>query len=115
MNVVLYTDSMEAITILDVPVDFATGRSFDVFRVAVTRPVSFKWDVSFADLESMNYDVVTIRLEWLQRNGKRHPLFITDDDELALLLRSSTLPGQRRAFHDAFERGFIEGLAVAMR
>lgn len=115
MNIVLYTDDMEAVTVIDVPRIFAKAEPpfKNSFVVAVHEP--FRGIASNEPLELRLMRTVTIRIEWFQRKGQYHPFFFINNEEWALELRSSRLPGQHKEYHREFERGFINGIMAAMR
>ena len=97
MNVVLYTENFEPITILDLPVWLLEQlEKQGAVRVAVLRPLQFKdYDSSIAVGSVEGNQVVTIyceRLRW--KDGTVKPVLVTYDEELALMLRPEWLPGQ---------------------
>ena len=120
MNVVLYTNDFEPITILHLPSWLLEQleRQGSV-RVAVLRPVQF------GDLENKvpvgsveGPEVVTIyceRLRW--KDGTTKPILITYDEELALSLRPDWLPGQRATVqsYKKIVRHLTEQLVRVMR
>ena len=97
MNVVLYTQDFEPITVLDLPhwLLEQLERQGSV-RVAVLRPVQYaRLDASIPVGSVEGPQVVTIyceRLRW--RDGTLKPILVTHDEELALTLRPHWLPGQ---------------------
>ena len=114
MRVVLYAEDMEAITVLDMPDVVASyleryGRA----RIPVLKPFSMSTP-QYTDRTIPMPRAVEITAECFLRNGVKHMMLFTRDDEAALLLRSELLPGQRRdAQEDArrhFARGFLGGL-----
>lgn len=115
MNVVLYTNDFEPITIIDLPLWLLEQleRQGSV-RVAVRQPV--KVSPSSEDFELP--PIVTIHCEKLRwRDGTVKPILITDDEELALRLRPTWLPGQRstvQGYQKAI-RHLTEQLVKAMR
>lgn len=117
MQVVLYTQDFEPITILNLPLWLLEQleRQGSV-RVAVLRAPKV-----MPPTEPVNFEppeVVTIyceRLRW--KDGTVKPVLVTNDDELALTLRPDWLPGQRQAingYHKAI-RTLTENLIRAMR
>jgi hypothetical protein len=97
MNVVLYTQDFEAITVLDLPVWLLEQlEKRGSVRVAVLRPVQFapvNTSVPVGSVEGP--EVVTIYCEKLRwRDGTLKTILITHDEELALALRPHWLPGQ---------------------
>lgn len=111
MQVVLYTDDMEAITVIDLPQWFLERlHDGQVMRVAVEDSAPPTWPSADAVVPVCKFYAVSIWAERFVRNGGSTWLLFTRDEELALLLRSSVLPGQRRDYQDEFKRGFIKGL-----
>jgi hypothetical protein len=97
MNVVLYTQDFEAITVLDLPVWLLEQleRQGSV-RVAVMRPVQFAASEPVAVGSVEGPQVVTIYCEKLRwRDGSLKTILVTHDEELALTLRPHWLPGQQ--------------------
>jgi hypothetical protein len=97
MNVVLYTQEFEPITVLDLPhwLLEQLERQGSV-RVAVLRPVQFaQLDTQVPVGSVEGPQVVTIYCEKLRwRDGSLKPILVTNDEELALTLRPHWLPGQ---------------------
>lgn len=118
MNVVLYTNDFEPITVLDLPQWLLEQLERQgAVRVAVMRPVQFMGaKVAVGSVEGPQ--VVTIyceRLRW--KDGTVKPILITDDEELALTLKPEWLPGQRQrvqSYQQAI-RGLTDSLVRAMR
>jgi hypothetical protein len=97
MNVVLYTQDFEAITVLDLPVWLLEQLERQgAVRVAVMRPVQFaQLDNSVPVGSVEGPQVVTIYCEKLRwRDGSLKTILVTHDEELALALRPCWLPGQ---------------------
>jgi hypothetical protein len=97
MNVVLYTQDFEAITVLDLPVWLLEQLERQgAVRVAVMRPVQFaQLDNSVPVGSVEGPQVVTIYCEKLRwRDGSLKTILVTNDEELALALRPCWLPGQ---------------------
>lgn len=113
MNIVLYADDMEPITVIRAPfsakqIDLMGGR----FRVAVYPPVTIA--ASPADWDECSILTVEIWIERFVRKGVTHLLFFTHDEEAVLLLRSEPLPGQRKEFQEDYQRGFAAGFIAAL-
>lgn len=120
MNVVLYTNDFEPITVLDLPLWLLEQLERQgAVRVAVMRPVQFgAVDASVPVGSVEGPQVVTIcceRLRW--KDGTVKPVLVTDDEELALTLKPEWLPGQRQRVqsYQAAIRTLTEGLVRAMR
>jgi hypothetical protein len=97
MNVVLYTNDFEPITVLDLPQWLLEQleRQGSV-RVAVLRPVQFApLDATIPVGSVEGPQTVTIYCEKLRwRDGSLKPILVTNDEELALILKPHWLPGQ---------------------
>lgn len=98
MNVVLYTQDFEPITVLDLPQWLLEQLERQgAVRVGVFRPVQFGAGDGVPVGSVEGPDVVTIyceRLHW--KDGTVKPILVTDDEELALTLKPEWLPGQRQ-------------------
>jgi hypothetical protein len=118
MNVVIYTEDFEPITVIDLPVWLLEQMErVGAVRVAVMQPPKFVSNTeTIADYEQPQ--VVTIyceRLRW--KDGTTKPVLITYDEELAMTLRPEWLPGQRQAVNSYKQviRGLTDQLVRAMR
>jgi hypothetical protein len=117
MNVVLYTNDFEPITVLDLPVWLLDRlEEQGSVRVAVRKPPRTVLQNEPVDFEPP--EVVTIyceRLRW--KDGSVKPVLVTDDDTLALTLRPEWLPGQLNAVQSYRKaiRHLTENLVRAMR
>ena len=96
MNIVLYTHDFEPITVVDLPMWLleALEREGSV-KVAVKRPITpdFVEKVAVGSVEGP--ETVTIqakRLRW--HDGSVKPIYVTNDEVLALTLKPEWLPGQ---------------------
>lgn len=118
MNVVLYTQDFEPITVLDLPQWLLEQLERQgAVRVAVMRPLQIN-DVSVAVGSVEGPQVVTIyceRLRW--KDGTVKPVLVTDDEELALSLKPEWLPGQlqRVQSYQQAIRVLTDSLVKAMR
>jgi hypothetical protein len=97
VNIILYTHDFEPITVVDLPhwLLEAVEREGAV-KVAVKRPITpdFIEQVAVGSVEGP--ETVTIqarRLQW--SDGTVKPIYITNDEVLALTLKPEWLPGQR--------------------
>lgn len=117
MNVVLYTQDFEPITVLDLPQWLLEQMERQgAVRVAVQQPVRVTAPEGPPAFEPP--EVVTIyceRLRW--KDGTVKPVLITPDEALALTLRPDWLPGQRQAVNSykTVIRGLTDQLVRAMR
>jgi hypothetical protein len=120
MNVVIYTEDFEPITVIDLPVWLLEQlEKQGAVRVAVMKPVGVEVTNNKIPVGSVEGDhIVTIyceRLRW--RDGTIKSILITRDEELALALKPEWLPGQKQAVHSykAVIRALSDQLAKAMR
>jgi hypothetical protein len=97
VNIILYTHDFEPITVVDLPhwLLEAVEREGAV-KVAVKRPITpdFIEKVAVGSVEGP--ETVTIqarRLRW--PDGTVKPIYVTNDEVLALTLKPEWLPGQR--------------------
>jgi len=119
MNVVLYTQNFEPITVLDLPLWLLEQlEKQGAVKVAVMRPMQLDKTGTIAVGSVEGNQVVTIYCEKLRwKDGTIKPILITYDEELALTLRPEWLPGQRAAvqsYHKAI-RQLTDSLIRAMR
>lgn len=120
MNVVLYTNDFEPITVLDLPIWLLEQMErVGYVRVAVQEPLK---DVLVngppADPITWQPKIVNIRCEKLRwKDGTSKPILITPDEELALMLKPEWLPGQRAAINSykGTIRFLTDQLVKAMR
>jgi hypothetical protein len=119
MNVVLYSEDFEPITILDLPQWLLEQlEKQGAVRVAVLRPMQLDSTGTIAVGSVEGSEVVTIyceRLRW--KDGTVKPVLVTYDEELALMLRPEWLPGQLatvQSYKQAI-RHLTDNLIKAMR
>lgn len=100
MNVVIYTQDFEPITVIDLPVWLLEQMEQQgSVRVAVLQPVRTTTGNDPQDFQMP--PIVTIYCEKLRwKDGTTKPILITYDEELALTLRPEWLPGQRGAVNN---------------
>jgi hypothetical protein len=116
MRAVLYADDMEPITVIDLPQPLAdhlvrTG----YVNLEIRLPLPLTRCVSIEDVMSLQKRMrVRIRSEILHRHGHKHHMLFTDDEEAALLLRSTLLPGQRRGVDEKLRQEFVRGFMSAL-
>lgn len=117
MNVVVYTEDFEPITVIDLPQWLLEQMERQgAVRVAVLQPAKFTKSTEPLDYEQPQ--TVTIYCEKLRwKDGTTKPILITYDEELAMTLRPEWLPGQRQAVNSYKQviRGLTEQLVKAMR
>lgn len=116
VRTVLYTDDFEPITVLELP---SWSRDYlerhGVVRLTVTMieaPARFQQEEPPICQEHRTVDVWS---EPFVRNGETYLILFTRNDENALLLKSSFLPGQRRELLDQLADAFAKGFLKAIR
>lgn len=122
MNVVLYTNDFEPITVLDLPQWLLEQlEKQGSVRVAVQQPlkVDIRKDEPWSEPWMVpELKVVTIYCEKIRwKDGRVIPLLITPDEELALMCKPEWLPGQQQAVNEYKKviRLLTEKLIKAMR
>ncbi len=101
MNVVIYTNDMEPITVVDLPkwlLDKAEqeGR----VRVAVQAPLGLKSSTEPINLkEYPDLKTVVLHCERMEWRGQVKTVLVTDDEVLALQLSPKWLPGQQATYN----------------
>ena len=99
MNIVLYTRDMEPVTIIDLPIDllnWATNENSGYLRLAVPNPNPSCW--LGGQYMPIAFDSYTVGIEFqrlILRSRVESWLAIVDNDEYALMLKPSWLPGQQ--------------------
>lgn len=122
MRFVLYAErDLEPITVIELPIspEHVFQYMAGVVRIAVTPPLPVRpmSDAEAAVAAEQWSPIVNVRVHPLMGpapNRVRTWMLTTDDDEIALLLRSEILPGQRREWHAQFKRGLVTGLMAAL-
>ena len=118
MRAVLYTNDMEPITVLNLPIEVHQFE-FVTYRVPILEPIRTRAPGPNSALTNINFRIVDITVERFCRNNEIYPLFITHNEELALLLKSEPLPGQIKGYQEArraaYRKGFIDGLLRALK
>lgn len=116
MRAVLYTYDFEPITVIDVP-EWA-GEYLERYQCLLIPVIERRLSVILADVDASEMPVHTVRIECqkLCRRGITHWMLFTQDEESALLLRATLLPGQRSLVKEheksAFAKGFLEALKM---
>jgi hypothetical protein len=110
---------MEPITILELSswaYDYLEKRG----RVYLAVPPTIRFTPpTEIDLEACRISQVCITAEILSRNGVRHMMLFTHDEEPALLLKAAFLPGQlgtlREREREAMAKGFLQAFSMLGR
>jgi len=122
MRFVLYAErDLEPITVIELPISPEHVYQYmgGVVRIAVMPPLSARpmSDAEAAVAAELWQQIVNVRVHPLigpAPHRVRTWMLTTDDEELALLLRSEVLPGQRREWHEQFKRGLVTGLMAVL-
>jgi hypothetical protein len=113
MNIVLYTDELEPITILDLPmyaIDYLKeGRHWNI-----ACPIEPQVRLASVEPNYCTFKKVTIWAEQFRKGNNRTWMLFTTDEENALLLKSSTLPGQDKEWKERYREGFKAGLLAGI-
>lgn len=118
MRAVLYTHDMEPITVLDVPPKWqAYMMETGSICLAVIPPLTLEPFDKNTDVTQMICQTYTVRItvERLVRRDKTHVMLFTQDEEAAMLLRSTFLPGQQTEVHRIKQKEFAKGFFSALR
>ena len=112
MNAILFTLDFEPITVIDLPMwahEIALDRRY--FRVEVMEPPKLYAGMEIRLIEPKT---VTIRAEkfiWLDKSERI--IYVTADEEAALLLQSSFLPGQ--IINQREKSAFVQGMLATLQ
>lgn len=115
-RVVLYTPEHEPITAINLtPWQHWFLSTHNVVQLAVYPPVDLMRQYFPDDPISAEAHIVTIYAEWARiERGQRFMVLMTRDEEAAMRLKSSFLPGQLQAVQgerdQAFARGFLSAI-----
>ncbi|HUB92155.1 MAG TPA: hypothetical protein VMA74_20695 [Dyella sp.] len=115
MRHVIYTEDMQPITVFSLQTWAEKMLHDHQYLMLVVMPPIAPVCYKAADPElSIRTWTVRIRAKWLVKDGQRHMLLFTGDEETALLLESAFLPGQQRTLNDERQQAFISGLFTAL-
>lgn len=120
MRHVLYAEDFEPITILELtPLAVNYLMEQGRVRLAVDTPPQLVSRGGPFPVFMDAYRVVNIHAECIYRHGYEHMLLFTRDEESALLLKATFLPGQRSALkereREAFAKGFLKAVDMIGR
>lgn len=113
MNAVLFTMDFEPITVIDLPmwaheIALKAGR----FYVEVLEPPKVYQAISIQYLIPKMVVIKAERLIWLDKSEKI--IYVTANEESALLLGSSFLPGQEKDVQERENRAFAKGMLAML-
>lgn len=115
MRVVLYTDDMEPITVIEL-----TKFAYDYLvmygrvRLPVVMPPNY---TAFNPEEKIAFEndrIVEIFSETFIRKSQQHMMLFTRNEESALLLKCAFLPGQNKHIQDREKKAFATGFLYAL-
>ena len=102
MNIVLYSRLFELITVIDLPVDAINKAKIDgSVKIPIKKPSNtalVSGNMEYVDKSSSQLTISSAVVSWI--DGIPRQVLIVDNDELALMLKPSWLPGQRAAIND---------------
>lgn len=116
---VIYTYDMEPITVVDMKPgywDFLLETGAISFAVLPPLRIDSIWEQPDITVRARN---VTIRAHKIVRgDGAKYLMLTTNDEDNALLMKPSFLPGQQSALNEerkkAFAKGFLHALNIAL-
>lgn len=113
MDVVLYTEDLEPITIIDLPLwGLECAIKYGHFVIPVPSCVE-KYDITPAVCMEQ-HKTVTVWVERFERKSRRSYFVFTKDEENALQLKAAFLPGQHKGVQEEYHRGFARGFITAI-
>lgn len=104
MRSVIYSEDFEPITVIELPFEVHDFK-FPTYYVPVPRNLYARLATDKVDL---GFDVVEIKVERLIWKGVEKPVFVTPNEEFALQLTSTTLPGQIKDYREQYKKGFMQ-------
>ena len=124
MKIVLYTEFLEPITVIDINVVWIKKLTYNlarcyggsvVFRVPLRESLTL--DIRDIPLTSPAFRTVDMRVELMRRRNVSAPIFMVDERCLvdALKLEPAPLPGQLRTMNERYNEGFIAGILTAIQ
>ena len=116
MRAVLYTHDMIPITVMDVPREWMKFLEERGCLWLAVRP-SFGLVAPDDSITAKMFDIrkVCITIEPFIRRGQRHWMLFTQDEEAALLLKSTFLPGQHKEVMAREDAAFAKGFWTAIQ
>lgn len=113
MRVVLYTNDMEPITVIDLSETAARYlHQYNHVRLPVMEPFSLT-PADGSDIQRQ-FKTVDIYAERLRRKDAETLMLFTNDEENALLLKSTFLAGQQKEINKIKNREFARGFLRAL-
>lgn len=112
---VLYTRDLEPITVIDVPPRLWHLLT-EVGRARLHVPAKLDLRPAAGEIErTTECRIIELYAERFRYRGVETLMLFVDDEELALALRPSFLPGQQSAVNAVRNRALIEGFVNALR
>ena len=114
MRAVLYAYDLEPITIIDVPMNAVEYlKKHGLVRIHV--PTIPRTTFPLSEPIQTEFKQVTIRAEWLVVHDMESMMLFTHDEETALQMKATFLPGQLGAIQDMQRNAFAYGFLTALR
>lgn len=115
MRVVLYANDFEPITVLELDVrQMQFIEKHRMINLPVITPPQTR-ALSIADRPTLQtIKMVTIYPETFVRNGQKHTMLFTRDEESALLLKCAFLPGQQSGLQERERKAYFDGVLFAL-
>jgi len=114
MQAVLYTNQLEPITVVDIPMFLwdmlSKGQHI---RLAVQEPVGLT-PYKYEEAICLNMKTVTVYGERILRRKSEALMLFTEDEESALMLKADFLPGQRGELEARDRKSFANGFIKAL-
>lgn len=116
MHTVIYAEDMEPITVIDLPHQAIEmmAASRNIWNVPVFEKPRWVSASQPLSLDDITIKIVSLWTEPLHRKGHTHQLVFTKQEEWALLLEATSLPGQRQMLRDAHAKGVFDGFRLAI-
>jgi len=113
MEIVLYTDDMEPITVINIPVEYHKLALNGRFVIPLFEQLSAARD---RDEVPAYRPMKTVKIwaEQFHRKGRDHLFFFTQDEEFALALKAEMLAGQRKELSRAFQKGVDQTISAIL-
>lgn len=114
MRAVLYAYDLEPITIIEVPLNAVEYlKKHGIVRIHV--PTIPNVTIPLSEPVQTEFKMVTIRAERLVVHDMESMMLFTHDEETALQMKATFLPGQLGAIQDMQRNAFAYGFLTALR